>query len=42
MHQADEQVEGLIETARSKWQELHQDDDVDTEMMLPLIRLKVG
>lgn len=35
-------MEGLIETARSKWQELHQDDDVDTEMMLPLIRLKVS
>ena len=35
-------MEGLIETARSKWQDLHQDDDIEQEMMLPLIRLKVG
>jgi len=39
---ANKQVEGLIETARSKWQDLHQDDDIEQEMMLPLIRLKVG
>ena len=36
------QVEGLIAQAKRNWQELHKDDTEQTEMMLPLIRLKVG
>jgi double-strand break repair protein MRE11 len=39
---ADEKVEDLIEKARNKWESLHQDDEVEQEMMLPLIRLKVS
>lgn len=35
-------MEGLITKARSKWELLHADDEVEQEMMLPLIRLKVG
>lgn len=27
--------------ARTNWELLHQDDEVEQEMMLPLIRLKV-
>jgi double-strand break repair protein MRE11 len=36
------QVEELIVKARTNWEELHKDDVEKTEMMLPLIRLKVG
>ncbi len=36
------QVEALIERARANWEELHKDDEEKTEMMLPLIRLKVS
>jgi double-strand break repair protein MRE11 len=35
-------VEHLIQAARTKWEALHQDDEVEQEMMLPLIRLKVS
>ena len=36
------QVEELIVKAKPNWEELHKDDVEKTEMMLPLIRLKVG
>jgi double-strand break repair protein MRE11 len=39
---ADTQVEHLIQAARTKWEALHQDDEVEQKMMLPLIRLKVS
>jgi hypothetical protein len=32
----------LIKRAKEEWKELHKDDVEKTEMMLPLIRLKVG
>ena len=32
----------MITKARSKWELLHADDEVEQEMMLPLIRLKVS
>ena len=35
-------MEGLITKARNKWEALHADDEVEQEMMLPLIRLKVS
>lgn len=35
-------MEGLIDTAKANWHELHKDDVEKTEMMLPLIRLKVS
>ena len=36
------QVESLIKRAKEEWNDLHKDDVEKTEMMLPLIRLKVG
>lgn len=36
------QVGELIKEAKRDWKERHEDDEQETEMMLPLIRLKVG
>lgn len=36
------QVEALIEKAEREWEERHAEDVEKVEMMLPLIRLKVG
>ena len=36
------QVGELIKEAKRDWKERHEDDEQETEMMLPLIRLKVS
>jgi hypothetical protein len=36
-----EQVGELIKEAKRDWEERHKDDEEETDMMLPLIRLKV-
>lgn len=35
-------MEALISKARANWEVLHAEDEEEQEMMLPLIRLKVG